>query len=768
MKKFTQLLLMSVMIIGGLSLASCSDDNKDIVFDYDDSQETELMEGAEDLSFGRNVYLLNVDDLPEILTRVGSRKNILFDIENEEEFPFHIGIQRDEKGDNHIVFKGMKESVKPFEAGEVRPFLVNLSTADGTQKKQIRVTFRRSADYDSNSSEINTNYYQTIGKTMLPWTEYGGTENTVLDANYVAHAGKLQISNNLDQIAFEFAGSRYEDTMEQFSLQVGGSFKGPNKTLNEKKFVFSGGLNVVVDGSEEAIQNMEYYVSLIGKVMSSVRFDPGNIGSKDPEVYLRNASLNSDFLDSYADSVLNLKDTDHYKLYKNTKEDIFRLFDRFGTHVICAGSFGGSYIKTYSRYENAYQTTIGMDLSAEVRGTEAKKDGIEEWLDVWKQKNSNYLDFNTDIGYYSSDYVKATKSNSFSIARGGGVVTTDFSVWDNSLTTDNTDGWVIVSYKTTQNDNNTERNLVPLYEFIYEPERRQAVYDYMEEYVDDYSKKYPVKPEWTLILADVWFEAISDGKHHSPRGESFTGFPIGSDKDHPFLYVPMMANRHFPIEKDQGYAVETCQNTFLGSSAWGAHYWYYALGYEEKGVKGIRDIRLLDAKQDKEWLQEQEELYHKIYQPRGNKDGDEVAHSNTEVGVSINNNKIYILPAENSTSLEDKVKAIALFEPKPSTVNEYGTQVFATSGGCEWQRGWDGDNYMLFNDYWNGDKHDVVAYPDDLFYENGHGAILNHQFALLLNYSKLPIQYFKDANGKPTYGSGDYVGKLQAPLKWGE
>ena len=762
MKKITTALFMSALFIGCLSLTSCKDDNQEFNFDYDDSKETELLDGSVDLSNGRNVFLLDVDNLPEILTKVASRKNIILSIENEEEFPYHLELTRDESGDNHLLLKGLKESVTPLEPGEVRPFMVNLATADGRQKKQIRVTFRKSASSGSSKEEINTNYYETIGKTMLPWTEYGGTVNTVIDANYAAHADKLSITPQLDQIMFDYGGSRYEETMEQFSFQVGGSFKGPNAKIKGKKFVFSGGLNIIVDGTENSIQNTEYYVSLVGKIMSKVKYDPGNIDSKDSATYISNAMLNSDFLNSYTDSVLNLKGTPNYASYSNSKEDIFKLLQRFGTHVICSGAFGGSYIRSYSRYENAYQTTIGCDVSAEIKAQQDNEKVLDKWFQIWEKKNSNYLDFKTDFGYYSSEYSKATKVNSFSKARGGGVVSTDFEVWDNSFTTDNTDGWVIVSYKTSATD--TISNLVPIYEFIYEPERRKAVYDNFEAFVEDYSKKYPTKPEWTLILADVMFESISDGSHKSPHGESFTGYPIGADENHPVLYVPMMANYHFPVEDDRGYALETCQNTFLTSSAWGAHYWYYALGYQEMGINGIKDIRLIEKNKDSSFFKDEEKKGN-IWQPRSKSD----SHSNSDVGLTINNNLFYILPAEStSTPVEQKVKGFALYVPDEVEDNDFVATIFSTTGGCEWQRGWFSTNYSDFKDYWNKNDGTVVRHSEDLFYEHGNGAILKHQFAPIVNYNKLPIQTKKNEYGDLIYGSGDFVGKIQAPLKWGE
>ena len=764
MKHFTHTLMMSVLIAGGLSLTSCKDDDFQVNGDYDDSRESELVAGARDLANGKGVIYIDVDEVPEKVLTLGTRKNVAFEIEDEENFPFNLELLRDNNGDNHLLLSSLKENVKEFEPGETRGFFVNLFTSDKSQSKLIRLTFRKKSA-TANTPERKEYYYEKIGKSMHPWSSYGATVATILDAQ----TAPLSFNYVLEDIYYDYGGERFEKTLDQFSTKVGLSFKGPNVKVKGKNFVLSGGVDVLVEGTEEKTNNAEYYVALNTKSMASVTL---SILTPQPNRFdsIKHAMINADYLKTNENDpkainvhdLLNDPDSKFYELYPNTKAGIYALFKDFGTHVICQGVFGGSYIKAYARYENAYENKIGVDVSANASAKQ-KTEGITDWVDIWKAKNSNYLNFDFDFGYYSDNYIKASKYISFEKGRGGSVVSTDYNTWDKSFSTSDPDGWVLISYIADENNRENTNNIVPLYEFIYETNRRDAVMAYFDSYIDDYAtENFPDKPEWTLVLADIQFYAEKNGSHKVPSlGRSFVGFPIGADENHPAIYVPMMANRNFPIEDDWGYPVETCQNDFLKGAVDGAHYWYYALGYEELGTFGITDIRFLDAEQDKEFLESQRKKGY-YWEPRTNLRDGKNTHSNTDITLSINNNMPYVLPADKYTHVMDKVKAFALCE-KGDHGLYYGNSIFASTGGAEWQRNW-GATDDVFKHYWANTGADKVMHPyaEDYFYENGslNLATIHHQFYPVVHFDKLPVQT------APDYGYGDWEGKIQVPLKW--
>lgn len=759
---------MSAMLTGVFSLTSCKDDDFKNLGDYDDSQESELLEGSQDIANGEGVIYVDVDNLPEKVLTLGTRKNVEFSIEDEEGFPFNLELKRDVEGNNNLVLNGKKNNFKEFEPGEIRGFFVNLKTKDNAQSKLIRLTFRKKSS-TANDTEKKEFYYEKIGKSMHPWSSYGATVATIIDAQ----TAPLQFDSELEDIYFDFGGERFEKTLTEFSAKIGIHFKGPNVKVKGNKFVLSGGVDVLVEGSEEQTNNAEYYIALNTKSMSAVTLTI-TTPQDNHEDSIRHVMVNADYLKTNENDpkeinvhdLLNKPRSEFYKLYPNTKEGIYSLLKDFGTHVICQGVFGGSYTKSYARYENAYENKIGVDVSVEAKA-QKKSEEITDWVDIWKAKNSPYLNFEAEGGYYSDNYVKASKYISFEKGRGGSTVSTDYNTWDKSFTTGDPDGWVLISYTTDEKNGQNDNNIVPIYEFIYEKDRRNAVMYYFDDYIKEYcDQHFPEKPNWNLILADIQFFAEKDGSHKKPQlGRSFVGFPFGADEDHPAIYVPMMANDNFPIADDKGYAVETCQNDFLLGQVDGAHYWYYAIGYEELGTVGIKDIRFLDASKDKEWLEKEKKDYNRYWYPRTNLRNGENTHSNTDINLSINNNMPYILPARTDTPLEDKVKAFGLLEwdyDIDSKTYNFGPYIFASTGGSEWQRDW-AETKEEFNMYWQKSYlHDIKYHKDDFFYENGslNLATIYHKFIPVVNYYHLPISY------EESWGYGSWIGKIQVPLKW--
>lgn len=732
---------MSMFLGGCLSLTSCQDDNVVIEPEFNDSQETDYIEGATDLLNGDFMVFIDVDEIPDTLLTLGTRKNIEVSVDEPDRFPYLWELIRDNDGNNHILLRGISKSLD-IEPGEVEPFEFTVSTKDGKLKDVCRVVLRKKNNIGAESDEEF--YYQTIGKSMFPWSTWGYTYKQILSPNY----SNITPGQAGDDIHFEIGGTRYEETMEAFSAAVGLSFKGPKGKLGVNKAILSGGLELGISGESQRVLNYEYYMGLIGKVMGTALWKQASVvdGISKKEI--------GDYLDETTHRVFNKKNDPFYKQYTNDKEGVYKLLNDYGTHVIASATFGGIFVHTYYRIEGAYENSIGFDMSLDIKDTQKSETAIEEWVDIWKAKNANYVDVNASCSYDYSDYKKVTKGYGVDFARGGNTVTTDLATWDKAFSSDNKSGWKLTRYQVDNYD--TENNLIPIYKFIKEPHRRDSVTKYFEDYINDYvAQQFPEREEWTLVMADFLMKYDDHGGHDKGHGESFIG--IGPDTKK-YIYYPMMANPNFPVQKDWGHPAETCQDNFIELSVPDAHYWYYALGYHEDGAIGFTQVAFMD-KDEVDSYQEDEHEYVNWLQR-----GSESARKGS--GGTLRENYVYLAIGNNDTSVDDKIKAVALVDLDDDNLNTYYVyeNVIAASGGSEWQYPW--TSRTLFDNYWTSSDAHYLKYHSMLkdpqyFYEDGHGAIFNHQFIPMGSTQKLPVQ--TEGLG---FGVGSTTGKIQHPFSW--
>lgn len=750
-------------LCSALAFTSCKDDN-DFKFDYDDSADTELISGAKDITNGMSHILVDIDNLSDKLISLGTRKNVRVSLDNEEEFPLLWELRRDDDGFNHIFITGVKETRSAIEDGMIKPFIMTVTTADNSQTKNVRVVVRKKLNLGTGAESIKkTYYYEKIGRSLFPWSGYGETYTTILESDFLPLelGGESQSS-----LEWEIGGTRIEETLEEFSAHIGLSFKGPNGKLHTRDAVLSGGVDVGVQGSASKSKNCEYYMGYVAKVMDSARVPILDQDKMFEEVKPDGTPVLADYLDTNVNDALNNSGTDAYNRYDNSDpESIYNLLDAVGTHVLMSAAFGGSYVHTYCRMEFAYDTSIGVDASADIRDSE-KAGELEDFIDIWKAKNGKYLTTEADMSYYNHNYKEATKVFSGNYVRGGNKNSANIDVWDQSFSADDCSGWEITRYMANDMDYTTGRNLIPIYEFITDEDRKKAVSENFDDYVENRMKKlHPEKEDWVLVLADFKMVYDSHGGHSSGHGESFCD--VGPDNN-TYLYQPLMANKEFPVEEDHGHPLETCQSHYTGLAAnTGAHYWYYALGYYHKewdenlkkkvnkGTLGFTDVRFLDAKQDEEFFNSEKKEDHNWLR-RGD-------HSNESIWWELNNNYVYILPGNNETEVEDLVKAVELLERTMS--NRFG-KIIASSGGAEWQYPFNNDDYNKVDDYFSIGDADS-GYPYRLFYETTSSpADTDPVYVYItLNFSKdiLPVQ----TEGL-NWGVGGDHRAIQNPYPWGK
>lgn len=728
MIKFYQKLLIGSLIIGGLSLTSCSDDN-DLNYDsYPD-----LIEGAGDITGGTNVVIVDINKIQERLFSIGTQKPVELSIENSAEFPLLIELIRDSEGFQYLKCNGLKDA--SFQLAAPKVFDILVKAKDGSQSKKVKVAVRSSASSITNSDDL-TYAASYIGRGVFPWNSYGAVGSSpVLD--FEAFIPYIHAYYPQEGMAFVLSGDRREETMEKLSTKIGLSAKA---TINEEvgKTIMSGDVSVGYNSTSHAVKNFEYYLGYYGVRQASVAADTLVVAQLRDQVDENGSSSLCAFLDTVANATLNNKNqvingSIPYNTYNNNDStSIYALLDHFGPYVLMQGTFGGTYIYMYARKENAYNKSIEQDVTGSIKGQEGKDGVPTTWLQQYQAKNSDFVKGDLDVSHYTSEYDSVTNNFSLRYVRGGlGVI--DVDAWEANLK--DRANWTLVTYEDYGNNGNGG-NLLPLYDFIVEPDRKDAVKRYFNSYIKDHCLP---EVEQTLILADVQMVVVEGG-----HDEGFESYKIMRGPDNKKrLYYPMMAGPGFPRQDQREYACETAQHFFVDAVNTVNHYWYYSLGYHGE-TRGITDI-IFDDKiyKDKpyEWFK------------RGDHD------ANHHISVDLHDNYVCIKPGAEDEPVENEIKAVALIIDENDTdKSNWYSRIMATSGGAEQHSPFSQNNFATYENYWSDG---VVPASDECEFFYSGTATFQNRFRIAHNKTVLPVQ------GK-SIRSTDLGGNIQHPKNWDE
>lgn len=704
------------------TLTSCNDDNG----------VKPGTEKTDDLTGGYNSIIVDLNKIPDVLLTLPVKDEVEIEISDNSSFPFNYEVTKNQDGFSQINLLGLKgEPAEDY----LETFDLKVSGKD-KRSKIVKIIVRRiidnqNADDETDGEPGTLMWYDYIGRSFQPWASYGSTKRAILDVPFAY----LEVGSG-DGLDWETAGTRFSQTMTDFSANVGLSFKGPGGTILRNDCIFKGGVDFGISGSAMEAVNFEYYFGIISKEMANASIDEKRV----------KGNL-SDLLRPYVNDVFNndYEGSPYWDYDNNSDESMMEFLDDYGTYVILKGSFGGAYIHIYNRLELEYQHSIAVDMSADLRSNLTDDNQLKTFVDVWRAKNGNYLDVNADFSYYNSQYQEMTKAYGYDLVKGGNR-SNDISSWDASVNMDDEKGWVLTRYCTDASDTET---IIPIYELITKEERREAV---KRVFIDYFNKHINEKQEWHLVLADFYMKA-DDGDHNPLKnvGESF--IDEGPD-GYKYFYYPMMANKNFPVEDDRSHPAETCQNDFIHCAVPGGHYWYYALGYHELGALGIQEIRLYDPDDDDDVKKlENEEKRGIIWERRGD-------NANEGVDWNIHNNYVYLHLAHKETALEDKIRAAALALFDGSSIGSYPNIIIASTGGTEWQHPWE-EGKSAFEQYW--DKTNTLHDDRWMRFYNRYGVTpsLSNEFTILFSKKPLPLE----TEGL-SWGVGAFTNKIQHPDPW--
>lgn len=716
------------MCVTALALTGCSSDD---FSEFDDSKFPEVEEGAIDISRGYDVIMLDCSKLEQFSHLLGTRKNVV--VTSPGDCPLKFEVFRDK--DSLSYLRASVRDANALDLTGVRSYDIQLATRSGEQQKNVKMVLRTSAPSPTTVGE----YAYNIGRGTDIYKDLGNVKYPVLDFNSIASHLEDNVNNVQKALNFEISGERYEETMEKMSVSVG--LDGSSPTINTPhKFFFTAGASFGQETMKHSISNYEYYLGFYGKVMAEVK-----LNSDWLLPYKSDGSL-CELLDSTVNDALNNPGSPVYQNYPDTKDGIFRLLDHYGAHVITKAAFGGTYIWMYGRKENAYEHSIGHDASAHAMFKGTSGTPATDWVQLYQKIHSSpYISANGVGSDYDYNYEEASGAVESTVVTGGDA-NTDIDTWEKNFNSESPSKWVIVSYKTLDDDN---EGMIPLYEFVCDTNssRYNAIKKYWTSY---FESKYSAKEEQTLVLADFMMKKGGSQNHEHGDPKSFVAVGPEGKK---LIYFPMMANGNFLFAdsdggmvytEQQGYAAETNQDHFVSGDTKNTHYWYYALAYDNE-CNGITDIAFDNGD-------------HSGYTRRGD-------HANDGVGGLIDNNYVLIKTGSSSTPTSDKIKAVGLYNHsnKDKTCSPNKWRIWATSGGAEMKLPFENaDNIRKFDEYWepqDNDKHTSTQSWSNDFYIGGLGTA--NDIRIFYQKKNLPVSNL-------SFGDGNMTGKIVHPKKWGE
>ncbi len=408
---------------------------------------------------------------------------------------------------------------------------------------------------------------EVLGKGI----DYAQSINAICERvyNYNVIAEYINMDRSSTAYAIQFSDQKYNETCSQItkSFGVGTTIPGRQK-LGGLRCSISADLSTSTQEFNKSY--FEYNVIYARKHLFFASVNPDALLDVEPAL----------LLDSVLNNVLNNPSSKQYKQYANTKQGIFDLLTRYGTHIITRGSFGGTHRYVYAREENQYGYSSSRSAVASMSAS-VPKGGTgtpASFLQVYLNKLSAYqLNLSGSVSDFESEVQGVTRSFS-AVQSSGGEGAIDIDVWDSKVSNDNA---VLIGFaRPNTQDSESDGGLIPLYELISKdsPERLAA----MEKYFDDYfDYRAPVmKPAARTIVVDFRMR-YEEGKQ---KGQRVMTGPDGKKR----LYNVLYGNSHVE-EEDRWLPMNTAENPYIHVIQRGAHNWYYALGHSDEDI-GITDI----------------------------------------------------------------------------------------------------------------------------------------------------------------------------------
>lgn len=754
--------VVSLLLLGGLvCFTGCQNDDE---LSEDASIEDYVPEGAKDVAGGALVHIIDEDDLENRALPLSVLREV--DIEPAQSDYIKFTCEQKEDGKWYVVPQIVRALDKPF---EIIP--VKITPREYPEKaRTVLMVLRQGSTETKAGDPITSVYSEVLGKSTRCYNEFGNTVGSVLLYDKISQLGEEYLTANTTQKEFsmiEFSGDSYEKTMENWSFNVGASFKksrkkgltdgemiqwttnggtdeGLSNILSQKPtYVWSGSFDFGMSGSLSASEAYEYYLNLYHVKMSEVKL---NMSAFEQE------KKDSALLALLSPVFVNALNTE----MDRNKANAF--FDEWGTDVITQGSFGGYNIYIYGRKENVYEQSVGFDAQGSLKRSKTTTSGTT-WQDIYKNAHSDYAEGHFDVAYQNQNYEQASKAVSLQFSTGGDLAINDPQKWLDGFNSDGSDSkWALISYSVSS-DEKTDSicHIYPIEEivgqiaFTYEQlvtdrteSDSEALSTLLKNYSellnakDDYlnSKLAVIYPKSRLVLADIIIKSGTNG-HKKGEPEPFVA-QDPNDQNNYLVYYPMMANMNAPTNK--GYAFEFSQKEYVVASDEDDKYIYYAMAPSDDCL-GIVDAVFCQKKTAEGFPN------GRYYVARG-------VHADENMPGALDNNYLFVKYYDEGVDQDPakKVTAVAM-------VNcDDNDKIIASTGGSELRMNATQTEENKFNEFWSRDKWDWYTGEERVgknwvFYKGG--LVFHNRFFVVYTTQDLAIEHFRESS-------------VWQPKKWGE
>lgn len=609
-KVFRSLLLAGSVLA---MLAGCSDD--DPVIEQKPTLEEYIPAGVQDLAGGALIHLIDEDNLEEGKFPLSILQAVEITPVNGASEYFSLECKEID-GQWYAVPMQLKPLDKPY---EIVPLLV--APKEYPEKgRNVLFVFRR-GNAQTKSDEVSAAYANMLGKGTYSFMNIGAIKPAVLSYKAMENLGEegyLTINpTNPEFRMVEFSGDSYQKTMENWAFNLGVSFQktvpatiADIATITKKgkiiprggklkpTRVWSGTFNFGMSGSVSESEAYEYYFNYYDVKMSEVFFNMSVYQRESPDSSIFSL-VTQPFVDALKDESFSAE----------------QFFDDWGTDVITQGTFGGHNVYIYGRKANAYESTLGLDASAKLTTMTPATAG-STWLEVYKNKSSDYLSGNADVEYMTSEYEQASKTISAQFSTGGDLAVNDPQAWLDGFNKDATGSkWALTSYRinSTQADELVDC-LYPIEEIIYHllcayddivTEKSDADIELLQLVMGHYDSLVEAKQAYLdahacnqkaatpLVLADFMM-LNSPNDHKEKKKQQVLAGPDGKYR----IYRPLVANKQVSDGQKQGSYLETSSEDFINNvDDKTDQIWWTALDYQDE-CDPIKSICFMDEGDD--------------------------------------------------------------------------------------------------------------------------------------------------------------------------
>lgn len=455
-----------------------------------------------------------------------------------------------------------------------------------------------------------------------------GSNNTclpILDYQKLREKEAVDIDTNAASTTIELEGKDYQEVNSSVSSAFGFSA--------DKGESFNNSLAISTGNIMKNSNTYEYGIKLLVNKIMGARL------TIIPQEVLKDYILPDAFC-----HINGKPDSNNLIPYPSDPDSIKKLFKDYGTHVVTKAIFGCKYEYYLIREISDWESSITQQVNSDINKNFSAED-----------KEALGVGGNTDSSSENSQTCENCSAKVYKRMVGGNTSCPDIASWQYSCSFDMPHTLAMIGYNYNFSDNKEDSGLMPIWEFVDDPVRKQKMKEVYQTYVQE--NLIPIITPKRVIIDVI-------GKHFG-KGDNAPDTMIMTDyngKTHKYKKLNEEIMRHVKGSKK------------------GSFYFYYALDYAKAG--GLSEIKFGNRKSN----------YDSPWQIRGN-------HANEGVTGCLDDNVVLIKPVDavNYKDIDDTAKK----EYEKNLISGFGIDVEGskrvsegttldlnwTTGGCDWYKG---------------------------------------------------------------------------------